>query len=134
MTVRVRFLLGLTVALALQGGTARAQYGFPVGRYGWGGGGSTVRGDMARGLGALAAGAGQYNQQTAVANSINADTVMRYNQYMYMAQQESNRREYARNERKIGRTNATAAESADRLRNRPDQGDIDRGDALNVLL
>jgi hypothetical protein len=134
MTVRLRFLLGLTVALALQGETARAQYGFPVGRYGWGGWSSTVQGDMARGLGALAAGAGQYNQQTAVANSINADTVMRYNQYMYLAQQESNRREYARNERKIGRTNATAAETADRLRDRPDQGDIDRGDALNVLL
>jgi hypothetical protein len=85
-------------------------------------------------MGSLAAGAGQYNQQTAVANSINADTVMRVNQYMYLAQQEANRREYVRNERRIGRTNASAAETADRLRNKPGSGDIERGDALNVLL
>src|SRR5206468_1518000 len=89
MTVRVRFLPGLVIApalvLALTSGAARAQYGYPVGRYGFGGwgGGSTVQGDIARGLGNLAAGAGAYNEQTAVANSINADTVMRLNHYIY---------------------------------------------------
>ena len=65
---------------------------------------------------------GQYNAQTAVANSINANTVMRINQYMFPAQQEANRREYVRNNRRIGKTNATAAETADRLRNRPEPG------------
>jgi hypothetical protein len=85
-------------------------------------------------MGNLAAGAGQYNAQTAVANSINADTVMRFNQYVYMAQQESNRKQYERQARRQGKVNTTAAETADRLRNRPEPGDIDRGDALNILL
>src|SRR5262249_3829406 len=73
----------LTSALVVQGGGASAQYGYPVGygAYGWGGwggGGETVQGSIARGLGVFAAGAGQYNQQTAIANSINTDTVMRW--------------------------------------------------------
>jgi hypothetical protein len=82
----------------------------------------------------FAAAAGQYNEQTAVAASINANTVMRINQYMFMAQQEANQRQYARTSRRIGRANAAAADTAKRLRTNPDQGDIDRGDALNVLL
>jgi hypothetical protein len=85
-------------------------------------------------MGVLAAGAGQYNQQTAIANSINANTVMRVNQYMFVAQQEANQRQYARTNRRIGRANTAAADTAKRLRTSPDQGDIDRGDALNVLL
>jgi len=89
---------------------------------------------MARGLGSLAAGAGQYNVQTAAANSVNADTVMRLNEYMYQSQQESNKRYYERQNRKIGKANATAAATQERLRNQPEPGDIDRGDALNVLL
>jgi hypothetical protein len=85
-------------------------------------------------MGVFAAGAGQYNQQTAIANSINANTVMRVNQYMFVAQQEANQRQYARTNRRIGRANTAAADTAKRLRTNPDQGDIDRGDALNVLL
>ena len=134
MTVRMRLLLSLAALLILTGESARAQYGYPVGRYGWGGWSSTVQGDVARGMGNLAAGAGQYNAQTAVANSINANTVMRFNQYVYSSQQEQNRKHYERQARKLGRVNATAAETADRLRNRPEPDDIDRGDALNVLL
>ena len=83
---------------------------------------------------ALAEGAGQYNVQTAAAASVNANTVMQINQYMFSAQQEANQREYVRRNRRIGKTNDTLAQTADRLRNRPDQDDIDRGDALNVLL
>ena len=36
-------------------------------------------------------GAGYYNQQTAVANSINTDTVMRWNKYVYESQMNANR-------------------------------------------
>ncbi len=132
MKVRAVFLAGLAIAFA--GDAARAQYGYPVGRGGFGGWSSTVGGDMARGMGALAAGAGQYNVQTAAAASVNANTVMQINQYMFSAQQEANQREYVRRNRRIAQTNATLAQTADRLRNRPDQSDIDRGDALNVLL
>jgi hypothetical protein len=134
MTVRVRLALGLAAVLALQGEPARAQYGWPVGRYGFGGWGATPQGDIARGAGALAAGAGQYNAQTAAANSVNADTAMRLNQYLYLSQQESNRRQYERQALRQGKTKAAAAGTADRLRNKPEPADIDRGDALNVLL
>jgi hypothetical protein len=132
MKVRAVFLAGMAVALL--GAAARAQYGYPVGRYGFGGWSSTVGGDMARGMGALAEGAGQYNVQTAAAASVNADTVMRVNQYMFSAQQEANQREFVRRNRRIDKTNTTLAQNADRLRNRPEPNDIDRGDALNVLL
>jgi hypothetical protein len=134
MMVRIRFLLGLTVALTLPGGAVRAQFGFPVGQFGWGGWSSTVQGDIAHGLGSMATGMGQYNAQTAVAKSVNADTVMRLNQYVFQAQQEANRRQFERQNRRQGRVTSTAAETADRLRNRPEASDIERGDALNVLL
>ena len=130
MKVRAGFLVGL--ALALAGSDVRAQWNYNWG--GWGGGASTVQGDIAHGMGVFAAGAGQFNQQTAVANSINANTTMRVNQYMFAAQQEANQRQYVRTARRIGRANATASDTANRLRNNPDQGDVDRGDALNVLL
>ena len=42
-----------------------------------------LQGSMMRGAGVAAAGAGSYNQQTAVARSINANTAMQVNQYMY---------------------------------------------------
>jgi hypothetical protein len=130
MKVRVGLMVGL--ALILGGGDAPAQWG-AWGMGGWGGS-STVGGDLAHGMGQFAAGAGQYNQQTAIANSINANTVMQINQYMFAAQQEANQRQYVRTNRRIGRANQTAADTASRLRNNPDQGDVDRGDALNVLL
>jgi hypothetical protein len=130
MKVRAGFLLGLVLASA--GGDVRAQWNYNWG--GWGGGGSTVQGDIAHGMGVFAAGAGQYNQQTAIANSINANTVMRINQYMFLAQQEANQRQYVRTARRMGQATAAANETANRLRTNPNQGDIDRGDALNVLL
>jgi hypothetical protein len=59
---------------------------------------------------------------------------MRINQYMFLAQQEANQRQYVRTNRRIGRANTAASETAKRLRTNPDRGDIERGDALNVLL
>ena len=40
---------------------------------------------LARGLGYFNMGRGAYNEQTAVARSINTDTVMRWNQYAYQS-------------------------------------------------
>jgi hypothetical protein len=79
MTTRNRWLAILTMALgATHGASAQAQYGY--GAYGgWGGGGQTPGSSLARGMGVYAAGAGQYNVQTAQARSINANTAMRYN-------------------------------------------------------
>jgi hypothetical protein len=117
---------------------ARAQWGYYPGGYGgwgWGGwGGQTAQGDIARGLGAYAAGAGYYNQQTAVANSINTDTVMRWNQYVYESQMEANRLHHAKLAADRYQTNKAADQVKERLRNNPEPADVYRGDALNVAL
>ena len=67
------------IALAcilISAGNARAQSGYPggYGGYGWGGWGSTIQGSTAAGLGYFNMGRGAYNEQTAVARSINNDT------------------------------------------------------------
>ena len=84
---RPLFLLGLVGLLASLSPDARAQYGYPTGYggYGWGGWGSTPQSALARGLGYFNMGRGAYNEQTAVARSINTDTVMRWNQYAYQS-------------------------------------------------
>ena len=51
---------------------------------------------MMRGAGVAAAGAGAYNQQTAVARSINANTAMQVNQYMYEVNKNNAKHFYAR--------------------------------------
>jgi hypothetical protein len=103
------------------------------GGFGWGGwGGQTAQGDIARGLGAYAAGAGYYNQQTAVANSINADTVMRWNQYVYESQMEINRQHHARLAKERLQNSEARGQIADRLRNNPAEADVLSGDALNL--
>jgi hypothetical protein len=137
-----RLTLAGVIALAILAGEARAQFGlgYYPGGYGgfgwggWGGAGSTVQGSIAQGLGYYAMGAGMYNYDTAVADSINADTLMRWNQYWWLSQQEANRREYARMARRHATINATADQIQDRLRYNPSRGDIDSGDALNAIL
>jgi hypothetical protein len=130
--------LALAAVLLVQGGLARAQYGYPVGYggYGWGGwgGGATPQGDMARGMGVYAAGAGVYNEKTAVANSINANTVMQWNQYMYESALQSARVERARQAKRLQNTVETQATLEKRLRENPNSRDIYQGDALNVAL
>ncbi len=141
----VRAAVAMAAALAFgQGGPAEAQYGYPggYGNYGWGGwgyggaggGASTVQGNVARGLGAYAAGAGYYNQQTAVARSINTDTVMRWNEYMYQSQKEANRRQWEQIARRQNQNVTNREKVAARLRDHPEARDIYQGDALNMAL
>jgi hypothetical protein len=130
--------LGLLVALVPPGGSAQAQYNYPYGAgyggYGFGGWGQTPQGSIAAGMGAFAAGAGQYNYQTAAANSINADTVMRWNSYMWASQNSLNREHYARMVAKNESNKAATDAIATRIRDNPTNVDIDRGDALNAVL
>jgi hypothetical protein len=129
--------LGLVFVLTLAAGEARAQYYPGYGHWGWGGwggAGSTVQGSIAQGLGYYNMGAGIYNEQTAEAASINADTIMRWNQFMFAAQQEANRREYLRRAREIQRSSQTGDAILKRLRENPDAHDIETGDALNAIL
>jgi hypothetical protein len=119
-------------------GAAYAQYGYPggYGGYGWGGwgSGSTIGGSLASGLGYFNMGRGAYNYDTAAAGSINADTVMRWNEYLYQSQRVATRRYHAIQDAKHARAERARTEIADRLRNHPETRDITNGDALNVLL
>jgi hypothetical protein len=127
-----RWSLGTCVLLALAAGEAGAQYGGYGG--GWGGWGSTPQGSMARGLGAYAMGAGQYNVNTAQARSINADTAMRWNQANWETQHAINISSAYRRLRRRDQNIAAQAGILDRLRNHPNEGDLENGDALNVAL
>ncbi len=122
---------------AAHGSWAHAQWGYPggFGEWGWGGWGvSTAEGDIARGLGAFAEGAGFYNVKTAKANAIDADTVMRWNQYVYESQREASRLHHARlAENRLRNTNLRD-QIRQRLRDNPESADVHRGDALNVAL
>ena len=79
----------LAATLLLIGAQARAQYFYGPGYWGGGyggygyGGAQTAAGNAARGAGVLAAGMGRYNAETAQARSLNVDTAMQFNQYVY---------------------------------------------------
>jgi hypothetical protein len=135
---RQRFAITLAIALVGYEGTAHAQYYYPAGEgyggYGFGGWGQTVQGSIAAGMGAFAQGAGQYNYETSVARSINANTAMQWNNYVWAAQHSLNVEHAARlkQERKDLNTRADAIQQ--RIRDNPTEVDIDRGDALNAVL
>jgi hypothetical protein len=133
---RILMVSGVVGLLALAPSNASAQYGYPsgYGGYGWGGWGSTPQGSIARGLGYFNTGRGAYNENTAVARSINTDTVIRWNQYGYLSQQEANSRYGAHLRARRNRINRARAEIQDRLRSHPTTRDITDGDALNVTL
>lgn len=132
------------ILMALLGTTAHAQYArytYPRGYadWGWGGWGmgagvGTAQGDFARGLGAFAQGVGEANVSNAQAAAVNANTIKRWNDYMYQSQQEANRR-YQDKLAKDKRNNVKSREQIyKRLRDNPTSSDITRGDALNVAL
>ncbi len=134
-------MLGLALALTAFSGESRAQWGYGrypggYGGYGWGGwgAGTTYAGSVAQGLGMFNIGAGIYNEKTAVANSINTDTVMRWNQYVYEAQKEATRQYYGRRDNQIAKNKDLFNAQVARIATNPDQRDIERGDALNVIL
>jgi len=132
-----RLLLLMVVGLSSIGSReATAQYGYPAGYggYGWGGWGSTPQSALARGLGAFNMGRGAYNEESAVARSINTDTVMRWNQYAYQSQQTASNSYRARLLARRNSINRARAELQDQLRNNPSTRDITDSDALNVLL
>ncbi len=135
---RNTFVLSIALVLSMCSGTARAQYGYPrgYGGYGWGGwgGASTPGGSLARGMGMFGMGRGMYNVDTAQARSINTNTVMRFNEYAFQSQMNTNRRYHKRLEAQRRQINQANDEIQDRLRNHPSGLDITDGDALNVLL
>ena len=86
ITAFSRWVVAGAAVLAGSAAGARAQ---------WIGPGSTPQGDYLRGAGIAAMGMGIYNEKTAIANSINLDTMIRWNEYMAAVANEQ-RREYVR--------------------------------------
>lgn len=133
-----RLVCTTALAAAVSAGMAhpaQAQYGYGYGFGGWGGDNSahTAGGDMARGMGALAAGAGYYNLNTAEARAINANTAANWNEYLYQSQQVTNRKYYAHLAEQTKENKKTTEAIYLRLRDNPNKYDVYRGDALNVI-
>jgi len=85
-------------------------------------------------MGAFAAAAGQYNVETAQARSINAQTAMQWNDYMYAVNQQNARNEMIRLQKRQKRVNETADATYKRIHDNPSAAEIHSGDALNVIL
>lgn len=136
---RSRLAFGIVLSLAALSGQARAQWGYGYypygyGGYGWGGWGGTAQGDIARGLAYFNMGAGIYNVDTAIARSINLDTVIRWNQYVYLSQQEATREYFARRNAAIAKDRNAYDALLKRIQENPTAHDIENGDALNAVL
>ncbi len=137
-----KVLIAFAVGLLMMGfaNPAQAQFGYGYypygyGGYGWGGwGAGTAQGDIARGLGYFNMGAGIYNRETAVARSINTDTAIRWNQYVYLSQQEGTREYFARRDAEIAKDKDAYNALIKRIQEDPTARDIERGDALNAAL
>ncbi len=133
MLRRMRTALGLLLILALTGSPAHAQWGY--GGWGWGGwGGQTPQSAALRGAGYYAMGAGVYNLDTAMANSINADTAMKWNDYVATVTHESARLHAARVHQGFLKDQAAYDRHQQQLRTNPSQHDIENGDALNAAV
>jgi hypothetical protein len=96
--------------------------------------GSTIEGDLLRGWGIAAFGAGFYNANTALAQAIQAETWMRLNQYAYASRLESARRRAISVAARHDRAREARKAIETRLVDHPEPGDIYRGDSLNALI
>lgn len=123
-----RLWILVTALVILAPGAANAQLGTFLGP------GSTVGGDYLRGQGVFLTGLGYFNYTTAIAASINTDTVIRWNQYVYESLQEDLRQKAIHRAYRKQRDEANYQARITQLRERPDQADLRSGDALNMVL
>lgn len=96
--------------------------------------GSTVQGDILRGEGVAATGFGQYNLATAMANSINTDTAIKWNQYVYLSIEEDLQKKYIHRMQRRQAKIESNREQMRRILEQPNQSDLLSGDALNYVL
>ncbi len=106
---------------------AQAQFNFV-------GPGSTVQGDYLRGMGAAAFGMGIYNHQTAIAESINADTMMRVNEYIYQSLMHENQLNSEYRAMIFKKHKEEYDKFQQRIKENPEARDVDKGTALNAVL
>jgi hypothetical protein len=106
-----------------------------MGMWGWGGWGvGTPEGDLAQGLGVFAMGAGVYNRETAIANAIDTETMIRWNEYVHEAQATANRLRQQRMAQDRERNARLSDAIQKRLRDNPEPRDVFQGSALNAAL
>jgi hypothetical protein len=79
-------------------------------------------------------GAGIYNRETAIARSINYDTMMRWNEYVYLSQKQGTREYLARRNAEIAKDKNAYDALMKRIQENPTAADIISGDALNAAL
>jgi hypothetical protein len=126
-----RTCLAALFVLSLPGVEAQAQWGGHW--WGWGGS-STVEGDYLQGLGIAAWGMGQYNLNTAQAESINLDTGIRWNEYLASVAKEQTREYVMRKVTDASKLKELYRLNKDRIQNRPEAHDVLNSDALNAIL
>jgi hypothetical protein len=125
--------LALVLIFSLSGSYTHAQWGYGWG--GWGGwGASSLQGDVLHGAGVFAAGAGQYNYNTAVAANIDQQTWQSWNQYWFLSERQAaedyNRKKYGA----IAKNKEAYNAIQKRVEENPTQQDVMDGDALNKVL
>jgi hypothetical protein len=79
-------------------------------------------------------GLGVLNMKTAMADAINTETMIRWNEYLYDAHLEATRRATARRQANSVRTNNARAEILRTLQERPEARDVENGNALNAAV
>ncbi len=123
----LRAFLTPLALLALMGSNAQAQMNFI-------GPGSTPQGDYLRGVGVAALGIGVGSHQMAIANSINADTAMRINEYIYGCLMNENRMNAEHRAGMAERAKELSNKIRERIAQHPEARDVRKGNALNEVL
>ncbi len=126
---RFLFLILLGVAIvATAGSRARSQF------VGYVAAGSTAPGDYLRGVGIEAAGMGMYNWNTAVAESIHANTSIRVDQYVREVLRQGRVLYATQRKEAKDRFDANYAAIRKRIEEHPQAIDLMSGQALNAVL
>jgi hypothetical protein len=129
----MRLAVGLVLISSMTGRDARAQWGFDGWGW-WGWGAATPESAELHGAAYYAMGAGIYNLKTAQANSIDANTAMKFNDYVAEVTRESARLHAARMDRRLARNRSLYDARQKQLRETPTRRDIEIGDALNAAV
>jgi hypothetical protein len=130
-----RLLLGFCMISSISGRDARAQWGFDGwGWGGWGWGVGTAESTELEGAAHYLMGAGMYNLNTAQANNIDAQTAMKWNDYVAQITRESARNRAIRTNSQFRRNQALYDAHQRRLRENPGRVEVENGSALNAAL
>src|SRR5262245_29565633 len=129
----MRMAVGAILILSMMGRDARAQWGFDGWGW-WGWGAASPESAELHAAGQFAMGAGVFNLKTAQAMSIDADTAMKFNDYVAQVTRESARLHAARIDQRVARNRSLYDARQKQLRDNPTRRDIDTGDALNAAV